>query len=323
MTQTIPKTATDTTALRRPALFYGSAREGMRDFLERTLTSSDDGVLLPGFIGLSAREGSGVLDPVVEVGARVGFYDLNADLTVDLDQFARALSEDRYRVVVVIHYFGRSEAKMADIRALTDAHGALLVEDLAHGFFTAQVTGGAGRAGHLNLFSLHKMFPFEDGGMVQYATSDLLAGQASTRPELAQRLLDYDWQSIADVRRENFKQLTDLLSRIPEHGTEFSLLWPTLRECDVPQTLPVRIEGVGRDDIYFGMNDDGYGMVSLYHTLIEQSRDRFPNLTDVSRHIINFPVHQDSSPLEFAGMVASFRRHLESSRSTLQTGGSA
>lgn len=307
----VQKTAVETNTDHRPTLFYGSAREGMRDFLSHSLAAArDEGVLLPGFIGLSAREGSGVLDPVREVGARAGFYDLRDDLSVNLHDLRRALAERRYRVLVVIHYFGRGETQMPEIRTIANEYRLLLVEDLAHGFFTSHVSGGAGRHGEVALFSLHKMFPFSDGGMVQYARPELLTGQTSTRPELAQRLLEYDWGNIAKARRRVFLELTDRLIALPEHGREFELLWPELADTDVPQSLPVRVLGDARDDLYFGMNADGYGMVSLYHTLIEESRRRFPRLVALSRHIINFPIHQDVQVDDLDGMIASFRRHL-------------
>ncbi|GAB3611838.1 aspartate aminotransferase family protein [Humibacter ginsengisoli] len=308
----VQKTALEVSTARRPTLFYESARAGMRDFLTNTLKSPDEGVLLPGYIGQSPREGSGVLDPVREVGVRRGFYDLRSDLTVNLDDLQRALAEQIYRVVVVIHYFGRSEPRIAEVRALADKYGALLVEDLAHGFFTAHVSGGAGKHGHVTLYSLHKMFPFADGGMVQYLCPELMTRQASSRPELAQRLLDYDWGGIAHTRRRVFLELTDRLASLPERGRDFELLWPSLAYNDVPQTLPVVVLGDGRDNIYFGMNADGYGVVSLYHTLIEECQGRFPELTTLSRHILNFPVHQDVQTGDLGGMIESFRRHLAS-----------
>jgi dTDP-4-amino-4,6-dideoxygalactose transaminase len=294
----------------RPTLFYASAREGMRDFLAHTVVSPQDGVLLPAYIGVSPREGSGVLDPVLSVGARAGFYDLKPDLTVDIDDLRRSLSAEPYRVLVVIHYFGRTEPQLEKIRALADEFGVLLVEDLAHGFFTAQAKGEAGRHGHVNLFSLHKMFPFDDGGMLQYADPGLLRGQTQTRPELAQRILDYDWAAIARARRENFRILSERLAGLTECGRDFDLVWKHLADEDSPQTLPIRIHSERRDAVYAGMNADGYGMVSLYHTLIPQVRDGFDRLNDLARHITNFPVHQDVRHVDVDGMLESFRRHL-------------
>jgi hypothetical protein len=283
------------------------------DSLTNTPTPASNRILLPAFIGWSPREGSGVFDPVLATGADAAFYDLNADLTVDLEALERALSSEQFAVLVIIHYFGRSDPAIARVRALADRHGVVLVEDLAHGFFSAASGSESGRHGHLSMFSLHKMFPFEDGGLVIYFDPTLVKTQKSTVPELAARILSYDWRRISLDRRNNFLELTGLLSAMPECGVGFELLWPELLGRDVPQTLPVRILGDGRDAIYLGMNDDGFGMVSLYHTLIDRVAVGFDNLNALSSHIINFPVHQDSPPAALRPMIDAFKRHLSPS----------
>ena len=306
----VSKTAVKPETFLQPALFYRSAREGMRDFLIHTLKSTSEGVLLPAFIGWSRREGSGVFDPVLEVDAQAGFYDLNADLTVNLADLEQRLASDLFRVLVVIHYFGRTEPQIAAIKALTNQYGVLLVEDLAHGFFSALGVGHAGTYGDVRLFSLHKMFPLQYGGLVSYANAALLNGQESTMPQLAASILSYDWKAIGNARRQNFLALTELLQSLPECGVTFELMWPHLDESDVPQTLPIRIVGSGRDAIYAAMNAAGFGMVSLYHTLIEAVTGDFDGLTELSRHIINFPVHQDVPTSALGAMVNSFRQEL-------------
>ena len=310
MTTRIPKTALNREAYNEPALFYRSAREGMHDFLANTLESPTAGVLLPAYIGWSPREGSGVYDPVRALSARSGFYNLNDDLTVDISDLAAQLENAHYRVLVVIHYFGRTEPQLAAIRELADRHDVLLVEDLAHGFFSAHSNGDAGRFGDVKLFSLHKMFPLAGGGLVCYANASLLNGQQQTAPELASELLSFDWRAIAEARRKNFFNISTRLSELPECGSAFHLLWPHLGPIDVPQTLPVRIVDGDRDAIYEGMNADGFGMVSLYHTLIEEVRTSFDNLMELSRQIINFPVHQDVQSDSVSALVASFQHSL-------------
>jgi dTDP-4-amino-4,6-dideoxygalactose transaminase len=306
----ITKTATNPLTELRPAFFYGSAREGMEDFLRNVLVEPNDGVLLPSFIGWSANEGSGVFDPVLNVGARAGFYGLEDDLSVDLEELERHLDESSYRVLVVIHYFGRTDPHLREIRALADRHGMLLVEDLAHGFYSALGSGLAGSAGDMNLFSLHKMFPVPDGGMITYPRAELVSSQASSRPELAATVLSYDWTAIAAARRRNFGTITTMLQALPEHGTMFTTMWPDLSSTDVPQTLPVRVEGSNRDSIYRGMNDAGFGMVSLYHTLIEPVRSQFPRQNGLAKHIINFPVHQDVDGASLEALVLAFQEFL-------------
>ncbi|MDE8668152.1 DegT/DnrJ/EryC1/StrS family aminotransferase [Pseudarthrobacter sp. H3Y2-7] len=310
MSHQIAKTAVDRENFFEPALFYQSAREGMRDFLTNVLPESHDGVLLPAFIGWSPNEGSGVFDPVGELGNHFGFYDLNPDLTADLEDLERNLSTGRYRVLVLIHYFGRTEPALSRVSELAQQYDVLLLEDLAHGFFSSVNGKDAGSFGQVRLFSLHKMFPLTQGGLITYSSQTLVKGQKSTMAELAVDIMSYNWDAIAAIRRANFAGLTERLKSLPEFGGKFQLLWPELGALDVPQTLPVRIFGDSRDNIYKCMNEDGLGMVSLYHTLIDHVRRDFDSMMDLSRHIINFPVHQDVRPESLDFLVSAFQARL-------------
>ncbi len=91
------------------------------------------------------------------------------------------LSEGDVDVLVVIHYFGRVQPDLEKVRALADQHRVLLVEDLAHGFFTAQRGGPAGRTGAVAAYSLHKMFatPESRGGMLVHRDTRLTSTKTS------------------------------------------------------------------------------------------------------------------------------------------------
>lgn len=311
MSRRIAKTAIDRSNFLEPALFYRSAREGMRDFLANVLPEPRDGVLLPAFIGWSPNEGSGVFDPVAELGKQFGFYDLKPDLTVDLVDLERMLASGGYRALVVIHYFGRTDPALSTISALAQRFNVLLIEDLAHGFFSSVKGRQAGSYGQVRLYSLHKMFPLTEGGLVTYSSRALLRGQKSTKDELAVDVMSYNWDAISATRRANFDGITERLMALAGLGRQFQLLWPELNASDVPQSLPIRVLGDARDDIYKRMNEDGFGMVSLYHTLIDHVRNDFGAMTDLSRHIINFPVHQDVDLDLLDTLVSSFQTHLD------------
>lgn len=52
------------------------------------------------------------------------------------------------------------------------------------------------------------------------------------------------------------------------------------------------------------MNDAGFGAVSLYHTLIDQIRENeFPASHQISRRILNLPIHQDAQEEDLHEMV--------------------
>ncbi len=302
---TIPKGATDGHRFSRPALFYGSAREAFRDFLRHAPAEPGLPVLLPEFIGWSPREGSGVFDPVGELGLPAEFYRLRRDLTVDVDDVAQRLESGRFRALVVIHYYGRTEPALAELGALARTYEVPLLEDSAHAFFSAEVGGVAGTVGSMSLYSLHKMFPLARGGAAVYRDPVLLRGQAGTAPELAGEILSFDWRAIADTRRRNFLAATELLRAAQQDGAPLELLWPALTDTDVPQSLPVYVLTDTRDRLYEQLNAAGLGVVSLYHTLIPQLRRDHPEAAWAAAHILNLPVHQDVEPPELFRLVDS------------------
>lgn len=306
----VSKRAENTQTSRRSAFFYRSAREGMQSFLGAASGRDPRGILLPGYIGWSAREGSGVFDPVKSLGLRAAFYGLNEDLSPDLSMVAELAETGEYGVLVVIHYFGRAVTQMAELRRIADAQGMVLVEDLAHAFFTAMVGRVAGNYGDVCVYSLHKMFPVSYGGMATYAEGVPVGHARSTAPDLASEIMSYDWVGIADRRRSNFLGLTERLAELAEIGARFELLWPSLAGGEVPQSLPVYVVGDKRDRIYESMNRQGIGAVSLYHTLIDEVRGTLAPLHDLSRHVFNLPCHQDVSENSLDGIVETFRRAL-------------
>lgn len=311
MSTRVAKGASKLDTSRSPSLFYGSAREGMLDLLNNLPSSRAQGVLLPAYIGWSPNEGSGVFDPVKASGRPVDFYALNDDLTVDLTDLKAQVQSGLYQVLLVIHYFGRIQPGLAEITGIAQRNGMVVVEDLAHALYTSLVTKGAGVTGDVNLYSLHKMLPTSGGGFATYRNRSILSGQSSSSPQYAVELASYDLAEIAERRRSNFQALTDFLQQARTRDTLFRFLWPELRPDEVPQSLPVVVAGNGRDAIYAAMNADGYGMVSLYHTLIPELGDRFPRMSALARHIINFPIHQDVARADLEPMAQRFMLALE------------
>ena len=61
------------------------------------------------------------------------------------------------------------------------------------------------------------------------------------------------------------------------------------------------------------MNRAGYGVVSLYHTMIVQLNDeeQFPEANFISRHILNFPIHQDIDDNKLLSMVQHFSKLMD------------
>jgi len=72
----------------------------------------------------------------------------------------------------------------------------------------------------------------------------------------------------------------------------------------VPQTFPILLDDNKlRDRLYFQMNKEGYGVVSLYHTLVDAIDESFVVEHDISSKILNLPVHQDVVKKDLKHMV--------------------
>ncbi len=298
----IEKTARQSDGFRRPYRLFPSARSAFGALLRAVCADGDDAVLLPSYVGWSPREGSGVFDPVRELRLPYAFYRMDGRLRIDPAHFADALRSRRPRVVVLIHYFGFVDPAYAEAVSLARGHGALVVEDEAHAMLTDLVGGGSGRLGDACLFSLPKLLPVARGGalLVDPGHEDILEKAGVAEAGLPSPW-DYDLRAIALRRIENWRALARLVRPLSEFAE------PLLAEPgagEVPQSFPVLLRNLPRDRVYFAMNEAGYGVVSLYHTLVDAiGRDDFPESHALARRILNLPVHQDVAPGALESMV--------------------
>lgn len=303
----IPKVAHAAADLERTMILFPSARLAFRAFLERAVPARGRRILLPAYVGWSPKEGSGVLDPVTELGLAFGFYKVDHDLHVDLADLEHQL-EQGPAVVVLIHYFGHVDPGYPRAVALARGRGALIVEDEAHAMLTDLFGGSCGRLGDVCLFSLHKMLPMTTGGMlvVNPGARELvegLVGDTALRSPW-----ELDLFTMASARRQNAALLAELLRPL---AGRVDPLW-TLPPDEVPQTFAVKIRTVSRDVLYERMNTAGFGVVSLYHTLVSSlPKAAFPESHELARHVMNLPVHQEASEEALVAMVEELERQVD------------
>ncbi|MBI5034852.1 MAG: DegT/DnrJ/EryC1/StrS family aminotransferase [Chloroflexi bacterium] len=296
MANQITKGANDVCTLRRTHTCFPNARTAFKAWMYALGISSLDTVLLPAYVGTSPKEGSGVFDPIVEIGARFQFYRMTTDLRIDIEDYRRVLANARPRLVVLIHYFGYPDPQYLDAVQTAHEQNVLVLEDEAHALYSDWIGGICGRVGDATIFSLHKMLPFPSGGLLslnnQSSTSLFEKLQQSPfKCDLSYSPLDYDLFAIADARRRNALALLELIQ--PLRG-KIDPLHTSLPIGVVPQTWPVIVTGRSRDELYFELNKRGFGVVSLYHTLIDEIRpEQYPDAHWLSRRILNLPVHQD------------------------------
>lgn len=308
--------------------YYSSARAAMYDFLR--CAALDGGchrarrmpVLLPAYIGVSPKEGSGVFDLVVELEkeglVRPVFYRVTEDLRIDIFDALDQVDElgGNPFVFLKINYFGFSDMHERPLYDAVRKKDGLLLEDNAHGFFSFQ--NSKEHFCDASFFSLHKQFPFAEGGMLQLC-NDKLANWAfagRTKPKEDENPFLYDFTSIANICRRNFDILENLCSKRLD-------LWIPIRTLRgaggaVPHSYPLVLRFADRFAVYKEMNSYGYGVTSLYHTMIDPIREnqRFEASQKLSSRILNLPVHQDVDCDLYPDLVAQLARACTKNRSS-------
>lgn len=303
----IEKTATNNGNFRLNEYYYESAREGMFDLLNNMRNAGMlNSVILPGYIGWSPKEGSGVFDPISKISCLdIIYYKMTEHLGINVEDLRKKIEKQKGLkfAVLVVNYFGFVDPQIKEITELVKANCGWLIEDNAHGFLTFQSKHVA--ISDAMFFSIHKLFPYKHGGSL-LIINEQLKELKYLGCELAKTSYNpwmYDINEISNKRRENYLHLVEIINE--SQCTElFSLLRPDLEENVVPQSFPIQIITGNRNKIYEQMNSAGYGVVSLYHTLIEPLRNSdFQESIDLSKSILNLPVHQDVDPSEYAGMI--------------------
>ncbi len=278
--------------------FFESARRAFAHVLRQYQSLT---ILVPAYIGYSSREGSGVFDPIRETGIKYCFYKMNKDLYIELADLQNQLLENEKGILLLIHYFGFKDPNYSKIKEFAIKMDYVVVEDCAHALYT-NLCGGD-RGFDYAFFSLHKMLPYSNGGM--------LLSKYPQKSEIIEyfNLYEYDCYQIAQRRRENYQKLKELIEPLctPLH---INLLRNTIGDA-VPQSFPILLPDTkSRDRLYFGLNEAGYGVVSLYHELIPEIDGYYRESHFLSSRILNLPIHQDVSIDELEPMVQNLKQLL-------------
>lgn len=308
----IAKLASHPERFRRRILAFEDGRSAFRAWLRASSLDSGDEVLLPAYVGWSPREGSGVLDPVVQLGLSPRFYRLDARLGIDVESVAAELSTGRVRVLVIIHYFGQVDPACDEVVDLARRAGVLVLEDEAHAMLTDLVGGASGRRGDASTFSLHKLLPVARGGcLVLNDPADPVLDRLDVQPGDG-GLFEFDLAEIARRRRAHLSALVALIARSPRLAGRIEPLWDAFHPAAVPQTYPVILPEGTRDAVYEALNQRGFGVVSLYHTLVAPlALGDFPESQVLARRILNLPVHQDIDPRTLEPMIEALAEELD------------
>lgn len=288
-----------TSNFQRDIIVTDSARNAWKIILSKLQPNSR--ILLPSYIGITDREGSGIYDPVSSLKVEHDFYGLGFDLSIELDKLKLQLEQGKYDLLLVVHYFGFQVENIAEIAKLCKAYGVILVEDCAHLYNINLVSKSrAGLHGDMSFYSLHKNFPIKEGGLLVINNNCLdIEIVKPSKPDYRDIFLTYDTNAIADKRIENYKYLRELLKEV-KGITSFK----SLNDGDIPHNYPILVSNKLRERLYFWLIDKNIHLIALYYRLIPQlNNPENTRMIDLSNNILNLPIHQDVEKEELIGLV--------------------
>lgn len=262
--------------------------------LKGIMTDESSVILMPGYIGESVREGSGVFDPIRHTGTRYVFYKLNHDLSVNMADFREKIKFPNVKAVLLIHYFGFPQVDVTEIAVLCKKNGILLLEDCAHSLDSRHCGRRLGEFGDFSFFSIHKIVPTKAGGILQinneeYGSLFDAAIEDIAPADLAQ-FARTDLEKVSSIRRNNYNRYLDLFDR----SSPFEILFTELPTGVVPLNFPILVKNYSREKLYYELIERGVITVSLYYQMIaELPKEEFCISYSISNSILNLPVHQD------------------------------
>lgn len=292
MQKNLEKTARNVDNYKRKTIFYKSARQGFSEILRYLKNKYNDyTLLLPAYIGYSPNEGSGIYDPVIENNILHYFYHINENINIDVKDYKNKLSKVKGKaVILLVHYFGYVDPKIEEVVKIARNSNAIIIEDCAHALYTDYIDGICGSYSDVSIYSLHKMLPYKDGGMVRINDPETIKLNETNN---YYNILEYDLSKISEKRKKNAMILEQELEGI--QGIKI-LRKAIFYQRQTPQTYPILILEADKNEIYHKLNENGFGVVSLYHTMIKElQNEEYMLANNLGGKILNLPVHQDAN----------------------------
>jgi dTDP-4-amino-4,6-dideoxygalactose transaminase len=292
----ITKEAKEKESYIRRMHFTSSAREGCFHLLNNLQFQEGEKILLPSYIGITDKEGSGVFDPIIESGIAFDFYKLNKNLSIDMEDFERKLSKGGYRVALVIHYFGFLQNDIDLVVNICKEYGAYLLEDCAHTFSSRFNGKLLGEFGDFSFNSIHKIIATQDGGILRINNGQIKLPEIGDNEKVKMETLEYlyktDMELVSRARVRNYRYL---LNSLKGQGlSQIEIMYPVLNEGIVPLNFPIIVKNGNREELYFQLIDNGVITTSLYYRMIKSINPKeFPISYQISNSILNLPIHQD------------------------------
>ncbi len=142
--------------------------------------------LPPGAVVLVPAYNCGTeVEPVLRAGLMPRFYRVGRDLGCRIEDIEEGLERSGARALLLTHYFGLPQPRVAEVAALCRERGAALIEDCAHALLGEHEGRPLGSFGEAAVFSLIKPLPLPDGGLFMLNNGAAVAAPEQNPPPAA------------------------------------------------------------------------------------------------------------------------------------------
>lgn len=254
----------------------------------------DNKILLPSYVGMNLKEGSGIYDPIVSLNVGIEFYKINEDLSLDLDDLKKKMKSKNIKAVLLIHYFGFPQEDIQKVVEECKKNNVYLIEDCAHTMNSYFEGKKLGSFGDISFFSINKIMPTPNGGILVINNPKLEVGDIKETIEKESLIVysRFDLKKASKKRVENYiyldkqilnlKGVKKLQNKLPKEVT--------------PLNYPILITEKDKNEVYFALNDKKIETTSLYHMLILPiKKEEYPISYKLSKSILNIPIHENIS----------------------------
>ncbi len=261
-------------------------------------------VLLPAYLCPS------ILDALHRAGLKWGFYQINEDLSINLNDLAQKAAN--FKAVYFINYFGfLPSPEVQDYLQTLQKRGVVVVEDNAQAGFTDHPIGD------FIFNSLRKLVPYDGGYLITDYDITLSLSKYQHLPNMRLPLIREYRRLLRDYLidgKGSYKKLVDLYSRADRYYEtdlvvegdpverkhiegldwerirqvrrdnyrymlkliapipEIKPIFPELQADNMPLGLPVYLNNVSRDKIYEYLGENGIGLFIHWEDLRHDTR---------------------------------------------------
>lgn len=275
-------------------IYTKSARVSFELLLKYLDFKKDEKILIPAYIGITDREGSGVIDPIENCKINYEFYSINRKFRCDFEEISNKICTNKIKVLLIIHYFGFLHCDIAKIQKLCKEKGVILIEDCAHVNGSSHKGILLGDYGDYSFFSIHKIFATNDGGFLKINKKSTKIPRINPDNDIPveslKMFVNSDKEKINTTKLNNYKYFVEKLKNIA--GLE--IIFPKIAEGNIPLNLPLIILNGKREKLYFKLLEYNIPTIALYYRLIEEiNPELYFNSYFLSQNILNLPINQD------------------------------